>query len=53
MTSADTALHELFGVVDGRDITPLQMAAVYIAVLGATVKSTQTRTQGSPQPARP
>lgn len=37
MTSADTVLHDLFGAVDGRDITPLQMAArgaiVYIAVI--------------------
>ena len=37
MTSADTALHDLFGAVDGRDITILQMAArgviVYIAVI--------------------
>src|SRR5690349_18583082 len=37
MTSADTALHDLFGAVDGRDITVLQMAArgviVYIVVI--------------------
>ena len=37
MTSAETVLHDLFGAVDGRDITTLQMAAravvVYIAVI--------------------
>ena len=27
MASADTALHDLFGAVDGGDITTLQMAA--------------------------